>query len=274
MAIARLFTDPAFLFAGLGIVVSAVAGIFGIYDGEPKVNGRPRWLFASFIVIGSIFAVVLDGITRVQQFNDTQAAAKQSGELRSSYNALQRQNTLLLHDNQQIRSRADATYAEAVALNRKTNQILSGIQVESLQTRSIDQETRGVASQADTLERSATASLHRLAELQTQIGDTYVTFSMTLPVSDPSLAELESKAWNSLASQRLAQTATQHSEHERFALGPLDPTDLFRSLAVNGASYNVLGGLDLQIEMYKRPFPSEPPFARQSPARSNPDLVL
>jgi hypothetical protein len=153
-----VLSQGSFLVTVGGIAIAAAVGILAAYNADPGRSRFPAWALSLIILAGSVLAVGYDTVNRMQLEHGIVDAQKAQDSLR-------RDNDTLVAENAHIKKAAQATYAQAGALNRSSSKVLAAIQREAAATGLLNQETIGVASRAQSLQSSALVALYNLTQM-------------------------------------------------------------------------------------------------------------
>lgn len=114
----------------------------------------------------------------------------------------------------------------------------------------------------------------QLSRLRAPLSNIYVLYALDLPFQDKRLYSLRSDL------QTIAQSYAKVFKGERYSSPPIPVEDLLGGLAYNDPTNGFLRSLDLEIEMYRPPFPPQPYFTNRngnggfSPAKRDPDFWI
>jgi hypothetical protein len=188
-----------------------------------------------------------------------------------------------------LSKKTGATLATARDLNSRSRYILSAVDqnlyttrtvgaqatklgaltaANAVQTRAVGSETRKVGKQAGELQIAAAQSLHGIEEVTTRFTNIEVVYEVTIPISDPRLSSLAAD---------IVATIKGHPARPATYVGVISVADILPKLPKNDAGRTFLEGLDVEIEMYRPPFPAFPYYGdskRTSFPAGKPDFDL
>jgi hypothetical protein len=155
----NVLSEGSFLITAGGIAIAAAVGIIAAYSSDPGRSRFPAWALSLIILAGSVVAIGYDTVNRMQLERSIADAQK-------TRDALRRDNAALVAENARVKKMAQATYAQARALDRSSAAALAALQRVAASAGLVNQETMGIASQARSLQSSALAALLRLEQHQ------------------------------------------------------------------------------------------------------------
>ena len=270
----RFIEDTGLILAVGGIMLAAASGVAGILW-----KGR-RGAALTFVVLGGTVGIA-------GTLKDRYDADSDRRQLRSSLSQLQTslRSSLALESDlrsavqitgRDLAKKADATLATAKSLNSKSRSILNAVNqnlnttrfvgeqttkvgaltgANARETEVIGRDTRWASVRAGRLQTAAAQSLHGIQELTTRFGDVEAVYEVDIPLADPRLQSLKASIVALLPS-RASQPVTY--------AGVVPLVDLLSRLPVNDSSRAFLDGLDLEVEMYRPPFPTQPYYGDSS----------
>jgi len=258
-----LISDLGFILTICGVAIAAVAGIIGVVR-DLKTPVGWRVLLTSLILAGSIVTVSQDMLTRVQARNDRAASEAAQARQEAEHSRLERENASL-------RRRADETYKQATALNKQSIEILDRISQGLASTQEVETKTQVIADRARRIQAATGIALAQLGRLRTPLINISIAYNVEIPFRDNRLHSLR---------ERLESIARAYGERikndESYWAGPVPLETLLGGLDQDDPTNTLLRSLDLQIEMYRPPFPTQPYFTNakgnggHSPARQVP----
>jgi len=269
--------DPGFWFPAAGVAVAALTGALGVLYGEASQRSARKAILLTLVIVGALFGIGAAWVNSLQSLSEKQASEQRQIALQSQ--------------NAQLRTTANATYADAKILldrsihtlalvreNLKMTRTVGGqtriigaqtqavggqariigaqTQAVGAQTRIVGVQTRVIARQARELQVAAADSLKGIDRLASPLADVSVTYDVAIPIDDPALRRLKTSLI--AAGSSVEQQFKEESGAGSYIAPDMPLSAVFAQLTPYDVGDGFVRSMDLAIEIYRPPFPNQP----------------